>query len=155
MSIYDPLAQALGIEPNPNLKDDIYLFIPNEINAKINSEEALRRNAEIVVCDRCGIKGNRPNMMRWHFENCKTKLRTCKHCLSYIPRQNIKPIIYDKKHYCNRACYMESKKGKVPITMTDEVRFKISEAAILQSEQRSERAKHNKIWMKSGRWKTK
>jgi hypothetical protein len=94
----------------------------------INREEALKRNSEIVKCTKCGVEGNKPNMMRWHFDNCKTELKTCKQCKNVIPRQGIKDYLYKEKHYCNRKCYMESKKGKAPIEMTSEVRKKVSEA---------------------------
>ena len=69
--------------------------------------ETLMRNSEIVTCPKCGVKGNSPNMARWHFDN-------------------IKPYLYNQKNYCNRKCYMESKKGIPPIIMTEEVKKKIS-----------------------------
>jgi len=97
-------------------------------NPLVSRNEALKRNAEIVECPKCGVKGNRPNMMRWHFDNCKTVLRKCQQCGNTIPRQGIKDIQYNQKIYCNQDCYMESKKGKNAIEMTEEVRKKISEA---------------------------
>jgi hypothetical protein len=103
--------------------------------------EALKRNAEIVECNRCGVKGNRPNMMRWHFEKCKTVIKTCKQCGQNIPRQGIKDHMYKTKIFCNRKCYMESKKGVVPIEMTAEVREKLSVSRKLYNE----RLKSNKI----------
>lgn len=87
------------------------LDIPLQYNSEISKTEALKRNAEIVTCDKCGVTGNRPNMMRWHFENCQVILRSCKQCGNTIPRQGIKDYLYDKKIFCNRKCYMESKKG--------------------------------------------
>ena len=102
------LSEALGIECSENIDySECIIFDPI-----INREEALKRNAEIVECDKCGVKGNRPNMMRWHFENCQTILRSCKQCVKIIPRQGIKDYLYDQKIYCNRQCYMKSKKGK-------------------------------------------
>ena len=92
----------------------------------LSREEALKRNAEFVTCPKCGVEGNRPNMMRWHFENCKTKLKNCQQCGKIIPRQGTKDHVYNAKKYCGRKCYMESKKGKNPITMTQEIRNKIS-----------------------------
>ena len=89
-------------------------------------EEALKRNSEIVTCPKCGVFGNRPNMMRWHFESCKTVLKSCKQCGNTIPRQGIKDHLYKTKTYCNRKCYMESKKGINPIEMTEEIKKKIS-----------------------------
>jgi len=97
-------------------------------NPLVNRYEALRRNSEIVECPKCGVKGNRPNMVRWHFENCKTVFRKCNHCGNTIPRQGIKESQYKQKLFCNQECYMESKKGKNPIEMTDEIKQKISEA---------------------------
>jgi len=108
--------------------------------------EALIRNSTIIKCTYCGVEGNEPNMLRWHFENCTTKLRCCIQCGETIPRQGIKPFLYDVKKYCNRKCYMESKKGKAPIEMTDEVKNKLSNIAKEQSEIRSERMKKNKVW---------
>jgi hypothetical protein len=108
--------------------------------------EALVRNATIIECTRCGVKGSEPNMFRWHFSNCTTKLRCCEQCGEVIPRQNIKPFLYDVKKYCNRKCYTESKKGKSPITMTDEIKTKLSNIAKEQSDIRSERMKKNKVW---------
>jgi hypothetical protein len=90
-------------------------------------QEALRRNSEIVECPKCGVTGNYPNMMRWHFESCKTVLKSCQHCNNIIPRQGIKDHLYTQKNYCDRKCYMESKKGKNPILLTDEMKNKISQ----------------------------
>lgn len=92
--------------------------------------DALKRNSTFVECDRCHTIGNEPNMLRWHFDRCTTKFRNCEHCKKIIPRQNIKPFLYDVKKYCNRKCYMESKKGKPPIVMTDEVKDKLSKSWI-------------------------
>jgi hypothetical protein len=110
--------------------------------------DALIRNSTFIKCPKCEVVGNEPNMLRWHFDNCQTKLRQCKQCGNNIPRQGIKPFLYDVKKYCNRKCYMESKKGKPPINMTDEVKKKISDIALTQSEERSERMKKNKPWTK-------
>lgn len=108
--------------------------------------EALIRNTTIIKCTHCGVEGNEPNMLRWHFENCTTKLKNCEQCGEIIPRQGIKPFLYDAKKYCNRKCYMESKKGKPPIKMTDEVKAKLSTTAKKQSAARSVRMKENKVW---------
>lgn len=115
------------------------------------STEAKIRNSTILKCPKCGVKGNEPNMLRWHFDNCETKLRCCEHCEKIIPRQGIKPFLYDVKKFCDRKCYMESKKGKAPILMTDEVKNKLSNIALTQSKERSERIKMNAPWKK--RWK--
>ena len=88
------------------------------------------RNSTMVECPHCKVVGNEPNMIRWHFDNCTTKFRTCKQCDSVIPRQGVKPYIYDKKNYCDRKCYMTSKIGKAPIVMTDEVKEKLSKSWI-------------------------
>ena len=111
------------------------------------------RNATMVECPHCKVVGNEPNMMRWHFDNCETILRCCEQCGNTIPRQGIKPFLYDVKKYCNRKCYMNSKKGKPPIVMTDEVKDKLSKIALTQSKERSERMKLNKPW--EARWKKK
>lgn len=111
--------------------------------------EALIRNSTIIKCIHCGVEGNEPNMFRWHFENCSTKLKTCEHCGEIIPRQGIKPFLYDVKKYCNRSCYMQSKKGKAPIVMTEEVKKKLSDFGKMQSETRSTRMKMNKVWTHS------
>jgi hypothetical protein len=108
------------IKNNPlNLNDLIF-------NPEFSREEALKRNSEIVECDRCGVKGNYPNMMRWHFTKCQVVLRTCKYCGLTIPRQNVKEYLYKNKHYCNRKCYMYSKRGKPCIEMTQEIKDKLS-----------------------------
>ena len=75
-----------------------------KFDKEICRKEALERNAEIVVCDKCGVSGNRPNMMRWHFENCKTVFRNCNFCNGIIPRQGIKDSSYNQKKYCNSKC---------------------------------------------------
>ena len=108
------------IKNNPIKLEDLIF------NPEFSKEEALKRNAEIVECTKCGVKGNYPNMMRWHFDNCKVKLRTCKQCDSTIPRQGVKEYLYKNKHYCNRQCYMKSKKGKPCIEMTQQVKDKLS-----------------------------
>ena len=129
MSIYDPLSEALGIEPNPNFKFSDWLIVPENLDPHILRQEAIKRNSEFVACDKCGVVGNRPNMMRWHFENCKTTLKECKQCGKTIPRQGIKDHIYNKKTYCNRNCYMKSKIGKPPIIMTNDIKEKLSKIA--------------------------
>ena len=111
------------------------------------------RNATMVECPHCKVVGNEPNMMRWHFDNCETIFKNCKHCKGVIPRQGIKPFIYNKKDYCNRKCYMESKKGKPFLIMTDEIKEKLSKIALTQTKERSERIKMNKPW--EARWKKK
>jgi hypothetical protein len=137
--IIDPLSEALGIECSIEIDySDCVIFDP-----VTNREEAIKRNAEIVECDRCGVKGNRPNMIRWHFENCTTKLKKCKQCQNIIPRQGIKDSLYKDKKYCSRSCYMKTKIGKTPIVMTQEVRTKISKSALSRSEQLSVRMKNN------------
>lgn len=118
----------------------------SEIDSEIERKEAIERNSEIIICDRCGVSGNRPNMMRWHFENCKTIFRNCEYCKNIIPRQGIKNILYDRKKYCNRKCYTESKKGKIPIIMTDEVKNKLSKKQIEKSKLLSDRIKKIKPW---------
>jgi hypothetical protein len=115
--------------------------------------EAIKRNSTFVKCSHCSVVGNEPNMMRWHFHNCQSVLKNCKQCGEIIPRQGIKPFIYDKKNYCNRKCYMASKKGKAPIVMTDEIKDKLSKIALSQSKERSERVKRSKPW--ETRWKKK
>ena len=118
------LAKLLNIE---HIEIDMSnLIFPND--PTINRMEALKRNSEFVKCPKCNVTGNKPNMMRWHFDNCKTILKNCKQCGNIIPRQGTKDHLYKEKHFCNRKCYMESKKGKNPIEMTSEVRKKISEA---------------------------
>ena len=116
------LSEIFGIEDVEIEYPDIRFF-----DSDIEREEALKRNATIVTCPNCGVKGNEPNMLRWHFDNCKTKLKKCLHCDNIIPRQGVKDFIYSQKFYCNRSCYMSSKKGKPPIVMTDEVKKKLSE----------------------------
>ena len=149
--ITEALSKALGIECDVEIEySDCILFDPIT-----NREEAIKRNAEIVECDRCGTKGNRPNMMRWHFENCRTELKNCKHCGNVIPRQGVKDYLYDQKIFCNRKCYMKSKVGRPPIIMTEEVKDKLSLSAKKTSMERSNRMKSNKVWTKSGRWTTK
>lgn len=121
------LAESLGIEYCEI--DDIdmsALIFTND--PTILKEEALKRNSEKIQCPKCGVEGNRPNMMRWHFDKCKTKLKNCKECGKIIPRQGIKDYLYDQKHYCNQICYMKTKKGKIPVEMTPEIRKKISES---------------------------
>lgn len=112
---------------------------------------ALVRNTTFIECDKCGVIGNEPNMHRWHFQNCETVFRSCEQCGDVIPRQNIKPFLYNVKKYCNRACYMESKKGKAPIIMTDEIKQKISLSALSKGKERSERIMKTKPW--NARWK--
>ena len=118
------VSNALGLEFTPISDQD--LEITHKFDPTISREEALKRNSEIVVCDKCGVSGNRPNMIRWHFDNCRTLLRTCEQCGETIPKQGIKDIQYNVKKYCNRKCYMEYKKGKAPIVMTKEIREKLS-----------------------------
>ena len=67
---------------------------------------AQTRNATMVECPHCKVVGNEPNMIRWHFDNCETKLRCCEQCGNTIPRQGIKPFLYNVKKYCNRKCYI-------------------------------------------------
>lgn len=157
MSIYDPLSEALGMESNPELFEKNSklenIDLPPQFNPILSREEAIKRNTNIVKCDRCGIFGGETNMRRWHFENCKTKMKNCLECGNIIPRQNIKDYLYEQKIYCNRECYSKSKTGKVPILMTDEIKKKLSVSAFNQSKERSDRMIKNKTWLKSNRWK--
>jgi hypothetical protein len=102
-------------------------------NSEISRQEAIQRNSVIVSCPHCGVKGNEPNMLRWHFDNCDTHLRNCLQCGNTIPRQGIKNFLYDKKVFCNRSCYMKSKRGKSPINMTEDVKKKISQSRLGKS----------------------
>ena len=117
-----------------------------ENQKEIFVKDALIRNTTFIECDKCGVIGNEPNMHRWHFQNCKTVFRSCEQCGDVIPRQGTKPFLYNVKKYCNRKCYMESKKGKPPIVMTDEIKQKMSKIALGQSEIRRERIKKVKPW---------
>jgi hypothetical protein len=96
-----------------------------QFDSTISRAEAIQRNTDIVECDRCGVTGGYTNMMRWHFENCSTKLRTCEQCGNTIPKQGVKPNQYKVKKYCNENCYQASKKGKICIVMTEEVKQKL------------------------------
>ena len=146
--IYDPIADALGLKPiefESIENDNNHITLDSEILR----EEAFKRNSDIVICDICGVSGNRPNMSRWHFENCSQKLKNCQQCGEIIPRQGIKPFLYKQKKFCDRNCYMESKKGKPPIVMTEEVRKKLSDIALNESDKRSKRMKEirsKKYW---------
>ena len=103
--------------------DDLNLF---ENNPEILRMEAIRRNSEFVTCPKCGVTGNRPNMMRWHFDNCnEMPLKKCLHCHKTIPR-TVKPHIYKQKLYCNRKCYMASKIGLPFHTPTEKDKKNIS-----------------------------
>jgi hypothetical protein len=113
---------------------------------ELSKQEALKRNSNIIECPKCHVKGNEPNMYRWHFDNCSTKFRLCEQCNKQIPRQGIKPFLYDVKKFCNRKCYMESKKGIAPIVMTDELKNKLSKIALSQSKERSDRMKKTQPW---------
>jgi hypothetical protein len=152
MAIYDPISNALGIDQINFSEEDSPYRENNTIvihDPKIMREEAIKRNSEIIECDRCGVFGNRPNMIRWHFENCSQNLKECQYCGKCIPRQGIKPYLYKQKKYCNRDCYTKSKIGKQPIKMTKEVRKKLSEKAIANRSERSKRMKEirkNKFW---------
>jgi hypothetical protein len=126
----ESVCEALGLQFDKNSAlSDNDLVVPHRFDPSISREEALTRNSEIVVCDKCGVSGNRPNMMRWHFDNCKTVFRKCEQCHEIIPKQGIKDFQYNVKKYCNRKCYMEYKKGRAPIVMTKEIREKLSVAA--------------------------
>lgn len=122
----DMIGKTLGL---PEMETDIDALFEQygmkNYDPNICRIEAIKRNSETVTCDVCGVSGNYPNMMRWHFENCKTILRSCEYCGNEIPRQGIKNFLYDKKKYCNRECYMGSKKGKAPIIMSEEVKQKL------------------------------
>lgn len=141
----DNLARIFNMEPfeiefDDNFFDDVEDF------SELSRREALKRNKKIVKCPKCGLEGNEPNMLRWHFDNCSTVFKNCLYCGDIIPRQNIKPFLYNEKKYCNRNCYMKSKLGKSPIVMTAEVKLKISISAKSQSKIRSDRMKKNKVW---------
>lgn len=123
---YDPISEALHLEPIEFHFDILDVDGALLYNPELAREDALERNAEIVECDKCGVTGNRPNMMRWHFENCTKKIRQCKNCKKDMPRQGYKPSLYKKKAYCDMACYTESRVGIAPIVMTEDVRRKVS-----------------------------
>ena len=134
--IFESLKHSEFIMDKDSILDQTRLFV----------EDALKRNSTFIQCPKCKVVGNEPNMYRWHFENCKTTFRTCEQCNETIPRQGLKPFLYDAKKYCNRKCYTESKKGKPPILMTDEIKQKLSKIALSQSKERSDRMKKTKPW---------
>jgi hypothetical protein len=153
MNIYDPLSLALGLEPQENptyLQDD---NIPNQYDPNWCRKDAIARNKIEYTCNKCGVIGKGPNMIRWHFDYCQTVLRDCKQCGKTIPRQGTKDYLYNKKIFCNRQCYMKSKKGNAPIIMTDNIKNKLKEKALSRSDDLSIRMKNNKVWLKSNRWK--
>lgn len=122
----DPIGKALGLSPHEIDLEGLFEKYGMKIYDKnMAREEAIARNTEMVGCDRCGVIGNRPNMMRWHFENCKTKLKKCVLCGETIPRQGIKDYLYKQKKYCNSDCYNRSKIGKAPFIMTEEIKNKL------------------------------
>ena len=114
------LSKLFGIDHIEIKNLDLY-----ENDPKILRMEAIKRNSEFVTCPKCSVIGNYPNMMRWHFDKCKTKLKECKQCNQTIPRQGIKDYLYKQKNYCDRNCYMQSKIGKNPINLTSEMKEKI------------------------------
>jgi hypothetical protein len=116
------LCEALGMD---HFEIDMSNLIFNN-DPTILRNEALKRNSERVQCPKCQVEGNRPNMMRWHFEKCKTVLKNCEQCGEIIPRQGTKDSLYKDKKYCGRKCYMESKKGIPFLEMTVEMREKLS-----------------------------
>lgn len=124
-----------------------------ENDRKIAREEAITRNTKIVICNKCGVSGGETNMLRWHFDNCKTKLRHCQQCKKIISRQNVKDSRYKQKKFCNKKCYMNNKKGKIFIEMTNEIKNKLSISALKRSEELSKKIKLVKPWLKSKRWK--
>jgi len=107
----DPISKALGLSQlNEELiVDGSYM----NHDSTIYRNEALERNRTMLTCTVCGTVGNMGNMMRWHFSECKTILRTCKHCDKTIPI--VKPYIrYSKMNYCNSNCYHASRVGNQP-----------------------------------------
>lgn len=148
----------LGKSLNEILDDDIDKLTEKDRSTllfgrdpKFDSDEAKRRNAIIIECPICHIRGNEPNMRRWHFNNCSQSLLTCQECGGIIPRQGTKPFLYKHKKFCGMDCYTENRKGTAPIIMTLEVRKKLSLVALSQSKERSERMKTVKPWLKSSR----
>lgn len=81
-----------------------------ENSAKAARERMLNLERLQLTCPKCGVFGESVNMKRWHFDNCKTQLKNCEHCNEIIPRQGIKDFMYQQKKYCNRKCYIESKR---------------------------------------------
>ena len=122
----------------------------------IDSREALIRNATTLVCPKCGTQGNMGNIMRWHFDNCKTILRNCKHCNNTIPI--VKPYVrYSKMSFCNSACYYASKVGHQPAHVVrngghldDQSKQKISEKFTEERKQY-----HRDLVHKTKPWKTR
>lgn len=136
------LADILGID---HLEIDLYDEQYEEL-IDLYSVEAKKRNAETVKCPHCGEEGNRPNMMRWHMDNCTTILKKCHQCGTDMPKKGTVNHRYQKQKYCSRKCWADSKKGTPPIQMTDEVREKLSIAAKKDAVNRSMRMKKNKVW---------
>jgi len=113
-----------------NISNELFEKLPDNLirfNPELSREEAIERNAIKMTCHNCGVFGQGINLKRWHFDNCKTQLKNCEQCDKIIPRQGIKDFLYIQKKYCNRKCYMESKIGKPPIEMTDEIKQKLSQ----------------------------
>ena len=109
-SIYTPTKQFCKENYHPiddtGIPEDAVLF-----NPELNREEALERNRDIIECPNCNRVGNRPNMMRWHFENCKMKTRYCIECNNPIPKK-YKASQYKNMKYCDHKCYGKSRIGQ-------------------------------------------
>lgn len=149
MSNVDPILDKILKFNAPLCEEQLLHYVIR----KFDSDEARKRNATIVSCPICHITGNEPNMRRWHFENCSQALLDCQECGQIIPRQGTKPTLYKQKKFCDRKCYMRSKRGTSPIIMTEEVKKKLSMIGVAQSDQRRIRCLQTKPWLKSGRWK--
>ncbi len=61
---------------HPNYKDKwkTYQKVGYAKNSAQGKKMAAQNNATILSCPHCDKTGNVPNMKRWHFDNCKSKL---------------------------------------------------------------------------------
>ena len=151
----DNILKALGLGP---IEVDLSFYERMENNNEISRIEAIERNNTIIECPKCGTTGNVGNMRRWHFDNCRTILRTCKQCNNTIPI--VKPYVrYAQMDYCNSQCYFESKVGKQPVhvarnggKLDDACKAKIrANIGPEERQKRSERMKKVKPWLTSRR----
>jgi len=82
--IYNEIIQKSQSENR--VKSELVYFenhhiIPKSLGGRVFSEEHKkklslhRKNLPIVCCPHCLKKGNKGNMTRWHFNNCKHKLK--------------------------------------------------------------------------------
>lgn len=162
-----------NITNNPNKKEIILTFSKSNAGRKISIEERARRSLDRkgksqnpckkTKCPNCNYVGDIRNMIRWHFDKCKSligiKTERCPHCTAIIKKCNhiihynncIKnPNVDMEQHIHIKNNYMKLVYKERNYIPTEEHKKKISLGSLGRKKTRKTKKLHKESFKK--RW---